>query len=253
MLTRIYHVTYYLDIRSAYFQFAGCNFSCPWCIRRLTPWDHHLDSRTLASLRAGGFLSLRAFQEVADKLVSDGMEEAVLGGEEPTVDDALPAVIRHLAGRARVRLLTNAYRLTAELLDELRRCATCEVVVSIKTLDAEKHREYTGKPLEPVLRNISALVEAGVRTLFETVLIPGLNGPEGVERIAKYLRENVGDAVLIIDPLIPVPGTGWRRPTEEELRDAVERAQRYVAVRMHGEGRRSRSVVVYPSQLLHKA
>ena len=32
MPTRIRHITYYPDIKSAYFQFAGCNFSCPWRI-----------------------------------------------------------------------------------------------------------------------------------------------------------------------------------------------------------------------------
>ena len=216
----------------------------------MTPWDHHLDGRVLASLRAGGFLSLQAFREVVDGLISDGMEEAGLGGEEPTVDDAPPAVIRHLADRAKVRLLTNAYRLTGELLEELRRCAACEVVVSIKTLDAERHRRYTGRPLGPVLRNISALVSAGVKTLFETVLIPGLNGPEDVERAAKSLRENLGGAILIVDPLIPMPGASWRRPTEDELRDAIERARKYVDVRTHIEGRRSRAVVVYPSHNL---
>jgi len=80
----------------------------------LTPWDRHLDGRVLASLRAGGLLSLQAFREVVDGLISDGMEEAGLGGEEPTVDDAPPAVIRHLADRAKARLLTNAHALKGE-------------------------------------------------------------------------------------------------------------------------------------------
>ncbi len=177
----------------------------------MTPWDRHLDGRVLASLRAGGLLSLQAFREVVDGLISDGMEEAGLGGEEPTVDDAPPAVIRHLADRAKVRLLTNAYRLTGELLEELRRCAACEVVVGIKTLDVERHRRYTGRPLGPVLRNISAPVSAGVKTLFETVLIPGLNGPEDVEGAAKSLRENLGGG----DPHSGSVNTGaWRQLAE---------------------------------------
>ncbi|MFP3266395.1 MAG: hypothetical protein RXQ56_02880 [Thermoproteus sp.] len=43
-----------------------------------------------------------------------------------------------------------------------------------------------------------------------------------MEGAAKSLRENLGGAILIVDPLIPVLGASWRRPTEDELRDATE-------------------------------
>lgn len=125
-----------------------------------------------------------------------GLEEAVLGGEEPTIDPALPMIVRELRNRKlKIRLLTNAYEISNELLNELRQCADCEVVIGIKTLDPDKHIKYTGKPIEPVLRNIRKLVEGNIRVIFETVLIPSLNDAKDIEEIAKYLASIVKDPV----------------------------------------------------------
>ncbi|WP_243674965.1 hypothetical protein [Vulcanisaeta distributa] len=90
MNTRISHITYYIDLHSAYVQFLGCNFNCPWCIRKLTPWDHHLGNDELVRLRfQGGLLGINEFLEIIDNAINQyGMEEAVLGGEEPTIDPA---------------------------------------------------------------------------------------------------------------------------------------------------------------------
>ncbi len=222
----------------------------PWCIRKLTPWDHHLGNDELVKLRFQGLLSINEFLEIIDNAINQySMEETVLGGEEPTIDPALPMIVRELNNRRlRIRLLTNAYEISNELLNELGLCGDCEVVIGIKTLDPSKHIKYTGKPpLEPVLRNIKRLLESGVRVIFETVLIPGLNDAKDIEGIAKYLTGITRDPVLIIDPLIPIPGTPWRRPTQEELNEAMSRAGRYVRVMTHEKiGRPSRVVVLYP-------
>ncbi|GGI73918.1 hypothetical protein GCM10007112_08440 [Vulcanisaeta souniana JCM 11219] len=189
------------------------------------------------------------FLEIINYAITNyGLEEAVLGGEEPTIDPALPMIIRDLRNRKlRTRILTNAYEISGELLNELRQCINCETVVGIKTLDPNKHIKYTGKLLEPILRNIRRLIEDNVRVIFETVLIPGLNDVEDIEEIAKYLASIVRDPVLIIDPLIPKPGTPWRRPTQEELGGAMRRAGKYVRVITHEtSGRPSRVIVLYP-------
>ncbi len=194
-------------------------------------------------------LSLNDFLEIIDDAIAQyGMEEVVLGGEEPTIDPSLPMIIRELSNRKlRIRLLTNAYEISNELLNELRLCRDCEVVIGIKTLNPNKHIKYTGKPLEPVLRNIGRLLESGVRVIFETVLIPGLNDINDIEEIAKYLAGTVKGPTLIIDPLIPIPGTPWRRPTQEELSEAISRAGNYVRVMTHERiGKPSRVVVLYP-------
>ncbi|ADN50787.1 radical SAM protein [Vulcanisaeta distributa] len=249
MSTRISHITYYIDLRSAYVQFLGCNFTCPWCIRRLTPWDHHLENKELVRLKFQGLLNIDEFLSIIDDaMINYGLEETVLGGEEPTIDPMLPTIIRELRDRKlRIRLLTNAYEISNELLNELSQCTNCEVVIGIKTLDPDKHIKYTGKPLEPVLRNIRRLIKSNVRVIFETVLIPSLNDAKDIEEIAKYLASIVRDPVLIIDPLIPIPGTPWRRPTREELSDAMNSASKYVKAMSHERlGRSSEVIVLYP-------
>ncbi|GAB6944487.1 radical SAM protein [Vulcanisaeta sp. JCM 14467] len=203
----------------------------------------------MARLRFQGMLSMDGFlQIISDAIVKYGMEEVVLGGEEPTIDPALPIIIRELSNRRlRVRLLTNAYEINDELLSTLRQCNDCEVVIGIKTLDPNKHIKYTGKPIEPVLNNVKRLLESGVRVIFETVLIPGLNDVNDIEAIAKYLATLSRDSILIIDPLIPIPGTPWRRPTREELSDAMSRAGKYVRVMSHERlGRPSEVITLYP-------
>jgi len=249
VITRINHITYYTDLHSAYIQFLGCNFNCPWCIRKLTPWDHHLSNNELAKLRFQGLLSMDEFLGIIDNAITKyGLEEVVLGGEEPTIDPTLPIIIKELNNRRlRIKLLTNAYEINNQLLNELRSCIDCRVVIGIKTLDPNKHIKYTGKPLESVLRNIKQLLENGVKVIFETVLIPGLNDANDIEEIAKYLASIVKEPILIIDPLIPIPGTPWRKPTQEEINETMNRASKYVKVVMHEKiGKPSKIIVLYP-------
>ncbi|MEL9990541.1 MAG: hypothetical protein QXP98_00665 [Thermoproteus sp.] len=67
------------------------------------------------------------------------------------------------------------------------------------------------------------------------------------EELARIIGEMAGRAILIIDPLVPIPGAQWRRPSDEEIRETVERAGRYVEARTHITGRRaSRTIVVFP-------
>lgn len=245
MQTRISHITYYVDLKSLYIQFLGCNLHCPWCIRKLTPWDHHLDKETLVGIKFQGLLTIEEFKEIINRVKE--LEDAVLGGEEPTIDPSLPLIIRILREHnVNIRLLTNAYEISTELLNELVMCASCEVVVSLKSLNPEVYRRYVGGDLNNVLLNIEKMINRGVKVIFETVLIPGLNGPTEVEEIAQYISTITNNPYLIIDPLIPIQGIPWRRPTDEEVRETIRRAGKYVNVLMHERGRRSRVTVLYP-------
>ncbi|MFP3161666.1 MAG: radical SAM protein, partial [Vulcanisaeta sp.] len=164
-----------------------------------------------------------------------------------TIDPSLPLIIRILREHnVNIRLLTNAYEISTELLNELAMCASCEVVVSLKSLNPEVYRRYVGGDLNNVLLNIEKMINRGVKVIFETVLIPGLNGPTEVEEIAQYISTITNNPYLIIDPLIPIQGIPWRRPTDEEVREIIRRAGKYVNVSMHERGRRNRVIVLYP-------
>ena len=45
----------------------------------------------------------------------------------------------------------------------------------VKTLDPKRHRELTGVPLEPILENLDALSQQGVRIWLRLPVIPGVN------------------------------------------------------------------------------
>lgn len=52
----------------------------------------------------------------------------------------------------------------------------CDLVLfDIKETDDTRHRAYTGVPLEPILRNLRNLDEAGITTLLRAPVIPGWN------------------------------------------------------------------------------
>lgn len=61
----------------------------------------------------------------------------------------------------------------------------------IKSLDAEKHLQFTGVPLAPVRRTLDSLAAAGVKIILRCPLIPGMNDsqPElaGIGELAENL------------------------------------------------------------------
>lgn len=52
----------------------------------------------------------------------------------------------------------------------------------VKTLDPEKHRRYTGVPLEPILRTLRFLDDSGAAISLRCPLIPGWNDSEEEQR-----------------------------------------------------------------------
>jgi glycyl-radical enzyme activating protein len=61
----------------------------------------------------------------------------------------------------------------------------------IKSLDAEKHRKFTGVPLAPILRTLDALAAAGANIILRCPLIPGMNDSQqelsGIGELAEKL------------------------------------------------------------------
>ena len=61
----------------------------------------------------------------------------------------------------------------------------------LKVLDAEKHKEYTGKSNDEIIRNFERLVSAGVEVLPRVPLIPGYTATEdNLGRIAEFLVDH---------------------------------------------------------------
>lgn len=75
-----------------------------------------------------------------------------------------------------------------ETLREVARRADL-ILYDLKTLDAQRHREVTGVPLEPILQNLRALDGAAVEVWVRVPLIPGMNdGDRDLDALGRFMR-----------------------------------------------------------------
>ncbi len=229
MKTKIYHLVFFSHDSSAYVFFKGCNFRCRGCILKLTPWDCHIPVETrlkLSKLSPSSTLSLSELDRLIEGL---RVERAVLGGGEPTLDRSLPYVVKLLKERgAYTILLTNGYLLDEGALKVFKESGLDEVCISLKALDPQLHKYYTGRLNERVLRNFRRAARSGLKVRAESVLIPGLIGVEEIERISKFIASVDRSIPFRVDGYVSVPGQPWRTAAPEEVVEAASLAKRHL-------------------------
>ena len=93
--------------------------------------------------------------------------------------------------------------------------------VSFKAFDDELHREYTGRPVAPSFDNFRRSYEAGLEMKASTVFNPDFGGLEQVEKVAAFVGGLDRSIPFHVLGYIPVPDAPWRRPTDEEMEQAV--------------------------------
>lgn len=68
--------------------------------------------------------------------------------------------------------------------------------IDIKAMDDSFYRKYCGASLEPVLRNILSMHEAGVHLELTNLLVTGLNdSPEDVGKLCRWMVDNALEKV----------------------------------------------------------
>jgi pyruvate-formate lyase-activating enzyme len=147
----------------------------------------------------------------------------VFEGWEPTLDPNLSEIASTLRRELKTQnlLLTNGYLLPK--LDGID-----EVKISLKALSEKIHIEYTGKSNRQVLENFKLLCQSGKRVSAETVLVPGYVDREEIGRIAKFIASIDEGIPLRIDSYWPIASKKWRRPTYEEMREAMREARKHL-------------------------
>ena len=122
---------------------------------------------------------------------------------------------------ARVRIAhSNASMMPPEGVDE--------VGVSLRAFSKRKHQQLTGAQNTKVLSNIFRMHDKGIRLKITTILIPEMIDAKEIEEIAQFVSKVGNDVPLHITGYIPVPGLPWRRPTRDEMADAVIAAKRHM-------------------------
>ena len=204
-----YKITYAERFRRATLHNWGCNFRCQGCTYRLKQ-----------NARPKEFLPIDAIHDCLRRLDLDAVH--FMGGE-PTTNPQLPEMLAFCKQSLGVTTRlghTNGSGLVLENLDGSN--------VSFKAFDEGLHQEYTGRPVAPSLDNFRRSYEAGLEMKASTVFNPDFGGLEQVEKVAAFVGEVDRSIPFHVLGYIPVPDAPWRRPTEEEMEQAVGLAQRYL-------------------------
>jgi pyruvate formate lyase activating enzyme len=205
----IYKITYSEKYRRATLHNSGCNFHCRGCTYRLKKQTRPT--------------SFPAIQQIRDCLRRIAPESVHFMGGEPTTNPQLPELLafckRELGVTTRLGH-TNGSGLVLDNLDGSN--------VSFKVFDDELHQQYTGCSVLPALDNFRRSYEAGIEMRASTVFIPDFGGLDQVDQVAAFVAGVDREIPFHVLGYIPVPGAPWRRPTDEEMSEAVHVARRYL-------------------------
>jgi pyruvate formate lyase activating enzyme len=205
----IYKVTYSERYRRVTLHNYGCNFRCRGCTYKLKK-----------NPRPQRFPCVEEIQGCLKRIAPDSVH--FMGGE-PTTNPQLSALLsfcKHDLGVTTRLGHTNGSGLVLQDLDGSN--------VSFKAFDEQLHREYTGHSVAPSLENFRRSCEAGLDMKASTVFNPDFGGLEQVEKVAAFVGKVDRRIPFHVLGYIPVPDAPWRRPTEEEMSQAVGLAQRYL-------------------------
>ncbi len=205
----IYKVTYSERYRRVTLHNYGCNFRCRGCTYKLKK-----------NPRPQRFPCVEEIQGCLKRIAPDAVH--FMGGE-PTTNAQLPELLAFC--KQELGLTTrlghsNGSGLVTENLDGSN--------VSFKAFDDDLHLEYTGYPAAPLLENFRRSYEAGIEMRASTVFIPDFGGLDQVEKVAAFVGSVDRTIPFHILGYIPVPGAIWRRPTDEEMEEAVRVGEYYL-------------------------
>lgn len=188
----------------------GCNFRCLGCSYHLKQPPRPAVVPTLDEVKA-------ALAGIA------GCQSVHFMGGEPTLNPQLPELLafaKQELGLTTRLGHTNGWNLVTANLDGTN--------VTLKAWDDEKHRHYTGLPAQRVRDNFVAAYRAGLDMRASSVLIPGFVDTDELERIVAFVAALSPEIPFHLMGFIPVPGAPYRRPTDDEMVDAVALCRSYL-------------------------
>jgi pyruvate-formate lyase-activating enzyme len=221
MQTNIYHITQF-DGNSAYLNFLGCRWRCKGCVRVLG-WDSHLsssDREKLGEVYGKTQSSLRLQSDEVIKILKESnAKKLYLGGYEPTLDPNIVEILGALKNEGfLIKLVTNGEFLSEQIME-----AVDEVTLSIKALDDELHKTYTGVSNKKTLRSFERFHNSE-KIEVETIYIPGLVECDEVMKIASYVAGYNKNLAYRIDRFHSYGGFE-RDATLEEVRGCLEKVK----------------------------
>ncbi len=222
MKTNVYHILQFND-NSVYLQFLGCNWRCKGCIR-LQGWDRHLSPNDVENLSKIYSESDKQklkldLEDVVKILENANAKKVFLGGHEPTIDPNIVKILEKLKEEGFwIKLATNGSFLTDKIIN-----LVDEVTLSIKAMDDEIHKFYTGVSNKRTLKNFEKFCNSE-KIEMESIYIPGLIECEEILRIAEYIAKHNKNLRYRIEKYI---STGYgRNATDEEVNTCYEKVKK---------------------------
>jgi len=208
----IHRITYNPKQNSASLYFIGCNFCCLWC--------YHKELYGKINLKKLKFLNLKEVLKILKQALPRRVY--ILSGDPDQNHEflILPKVLFEEFG-CEVRLLTNAYILPS--LEGLK-----HVSISIKVIDEDLHKKYTGKSNKKVISNFKFLYDKGIELSASSVFIPGLIDKDQILKIAQFIASIDKNIPYRIIGYMPVKGLPFRKPNFEEVKEIASLVKNYL-------------------------
>ena len=208
-------VTYMEHTKTLFIYNFGCNWACSVCTYRIKDPCNGEECKKIPENKIMELIEEYYRNEKAEKV-------KFLGGE-PLINPHLPAIAKFAMNLgARVGIgHTNLSIMPPEGVES--------AVVSIKAISEDIHRRYTGNfSNKEVLENFEKCYQKGITLKTNTVLVPKFVDVDEVERIAEFVASIDDNIPFHIIGYMPVPNFPWRRPTFDELKNAVTIAKKHL-------------------------
>jgi len=187
----------------------NCNLRCFYC----------MPEEKYAFAPASRLMQPDEIETIARIFVSQGVKKIRLTGGEPLVRKDAPAIIEKLGNLGiDLHITTNGVRLH-EMLPELIAANIRSVNVSLDTLQPDKFLKITRRDLYHRVRsNVELLLQNGIRTKLNVVVMKGTNENEILDFIA--LTKNYAIEIRFIE-FMPFSGNKWDGDTVFTLQEML--------------------------------
>jgi len=163
------------------------------------------------------------FEEVMQILGKMDVKKVRLEGMEPTIDPLYPEITKALHDRF------GTYNVVATNLYEMPSFEDTDMVVlGFAAFTDSIHRDYTGVSNKGILENLGKVYQSGIKLHVSPLFIPDYVGTDETERIAKFTANVDKDIPFFIFPYYKAGHNPWRRPTHEEIDEAVGVAKKHL-------------------------
>jgi len=180
-----------------------CNMRCDYC--RPSADAYQAEPRS-------HILSFEEIERIVKVAVGLGVNKVRITGGEPLVRKDFPDLIgklSHIEGVTDLAMTSNATYLEKHV-SALKKAGLHRINISLDTLNPLRFKKLTGSDIQPVLKGIQAVKEAGMSPIkLNTVLMKGVNDEEVGELID--FASDLGATIRFIELMPMKQGMDWEQ------------------------------------------